>query len=98
VTEKFSSQNCMSFLLDFQKICALYWVGEERAHSRGGRTTGAIVRRNGISVAFCALGVTTLCRFLGGVGDLGWKWVNIGGRAGVEKIAMVAGIAKYRRN
>ena len=25
-------------------------------------------------------GLRTLCRFLGGLGDLGWKWVDIGGR------------------
>jgi hypothetical protein len=37
----------------------------------------------GETVAFCHLGVATLCRFLGGLGDLGWKWVDIGGRGGV---------------
>ena len=36
--------------------------------------------RSGDSVAFCVFRVATLCRFLGGLGDLGWNWVYIGGR------------------
>jgi hypothetical protein len=37
------------------------------------------------TVAVCVFGdFATLCRFLGGLGDLGWKWVDIGGQgAGV---------------
>ena len=36
---------------------------------------------------------TTLCRFLGGLGDLGWKWVDIGGRGGGRaERALIAGI------
>ena len=31
------------------------------------------------AVAFCHFGVATLCRCLSALGDLGWKWVYIGG-------------------
>jgi hypothetical protein len=40
-------------------------------------------------------GVATLCRFLGGLGDLGWNWVDIGGQGrGREEVARIAIIAK----
>jgi hypothetical protein len=53
------------------------------------------------AVAFCHFGGTTLCRFLGGLGDLGWKWVDIGGRGGgrneIAKIAMISKIAEIEK-
>ena len=33
-----------------------------------------------LEAGFFHFGAVTLCRFLGGLGDLGWKWVDIGGQ------------------
>jgi len=45
---------------------------------------------------FVFFGVATLCRLLGGLGDLGWKWVEIGGEGvpPVKKLPQLAVIAK----
>jgi len=47
---------------------------------------------------FCILGLQPSAEAWVRLGDLGWKWVYIGEGQGVAKIAMAAGIAKYRRN
>jgi hypothetical protein len=48
--------------------------------------------------------IATLCRSLGGLGDLGWNWVYIGGRGwglaegGRQRVARIAGIAEIARH
>jgi len=55
-------------LLDFPMAAS--YDNKAKQHRRGGcATTSKLAQRR--SVAFCGFGVVTLCRFLGGLGDLG---------------------------
>jgi hypothetical protein len=60
------------------------------------------LQRNGDSVAICVLGVATLCLIAIGfgwpLGDLGYKWVDIGSRGGGIRLRVQAEGCEDLRN